>query len=219
MKASPTIWLAGLALAVALSGCGLIDFAVEKGVGTVTPPAMSKPVHSLAGQRVVVLAEAAPGLAPEGAPLAALRVAEAVAKELSDRRAAAEIVNPRDVTLQAQRDPDFNRKSVAEVGALFKADAVVYLVIQAYAVTGAAEAESYTGYVSTAVRVVDVKSKEQVWPPMNQVHFLEARSTVGIKADSLRQAEKVLLAGLARKVGMLFVPYNLEDQPLAPEVR
>jgi len=220
MTKNNVLTLAVLALlAAALSGCGALSYFTEKTFSAVTPPAMSKPAHSLAGKTVVVLVDAAPGLQTEGTPQVALRVAQAVARELADRKAAAAIVNPQDVAIAAQSDPQFGRKSVVDIGREFQADCVVYLVLQSFVLTQATGAESFNGYISVGVRVIDVKAGAQIWPAMDQVHFLDAASTAGIKADSQRQAEQVLLAGLARKVGMLFVSYNLEEAPRGAEVK
>ena len=80
-------------------------------------------------------------------------------------------------------------------------------------------ADSYAGRVSLELRVVDVKAGRQVYPDMGQGRMIEARSPSGIQAEGRSEAEKVLLGGLARKVGKIFVPYVVEELPRGAEIQ
>jgi len=214
-------WSAGLLLALvpALGGCSILSFVVEKTFSVVTPPPRTQPACSLAGKSVLILVDAAAAEMADQQPQLTNRVALALARELDAKRAAAAIINPQDLAVYAQRDPDYSRKTVVEIGRDFKVDLVVDVIVQSYVLTKATAGDTFSGYAAVALRVVDVKRSRQLWPDMNQLHLLEVSSPAGITSESPPQAEKILLEGLARKVGMVFAAYDLESLPLNPQVK
>ena len=202
-----------------LSGCGAISYITEKTFAMFTPPQKTRPSYSLGGKSILLLVDPATQEVSSRYPGMKFALAKTLAKELSDRKAARTIVNPRDMIAFAQSRPGFAHMSVAEIGAAFKVDQVVQIVVNDYYLEQTLAADSYAGRVSLAVRVVDVGAARQVYPDMGQGRMVEARSPSGIQAEGRSEAEKVLLGGLARKVSMLFVPYVVEKLPRGAEVQ
>jgi len=202
-----------------LSGCGAISYVTEKTFQMFTPPAKTRPSYSLKGKSILLLVDTATQEISSRHPGMKYGMAKTIAKELSDRKAARTIVNPRDLVTFAQSRPGFAQMGVAEIGAAFQVDQVVQLVVNDYYLEQMLAADSYAGRVSLEVRVVDVKTAQQAYPGMGQGRMVEIRSPSGIQAEGLSEAEKVFLGGLARKIGMLFVPYVVEELPRGSEIK
>ena len=79
--------------------------------------------------------------------------------------------------------------------------------------------DRYSGECVVALRVIDAEENQQIFPDLEQFHVIEARTPTGISAQSRQEAEKVLLEGLARKVGHVFAAYEVEERSEHPEVQ
>jgi len=208
-----------LLLALTMIGCGPLNFLVVKTVALFSPPPKTQPLYSLEGKSIVVLVDAANQDLADSHPQMTYKVARAVAGELSDRRAAASIVSPRDVVTYAQSEPDFRRKSAVAIGTNFNVDLVVHVIVQTYHLAGAAASDTYSGMAGVGLRVIDVQGRRQAFPDMERLHLVEVRSGTGITAGSLAGAEKTLLDALALKVAQVFTAYELDELPKKAEVK
>lgn len=204
---------------LALGGCGALSYITEKTFQMFTPPQKTRPSYSLKGKSILLLVDTATQEVSSRHPGMKFALAKTIAKELSDRKAARSIVNPRDMIAFAQSRPEFARMGVVEIGAAFEVDQVVQIVVNNYHLQRTLAADSYAGRVSLELRVVDVKAGRQVYPDMGQGRMVEAGSPSGIQAEGRSEAEKVLLGGLARKVGMIFVPYVVEKLPRGAQIQ
>jgi hypothetical protein len=205
-------------LAIALFGCGPIDFFVMKTTQLFQGPPKTKPAFGLEGKTVVILVDAGNQDLLEVYPTVRYRVAQAVAQELDRQRAAARIVSPRDVMTLSQTDQDFNRKSAVEIGRHFEVDTVVHLVIQNYQLAAAVAGESYNGQADLGLRVIDVAAAAQVFPDLERLHPVGVRSDTGITGDRA-EVERKLLDALALKVGQVFAAYEVDALPRKAEVK
>jgi hypothetical protein len=142
-----------------------------------------------------------------------------VAQELSGRDAARTIINPLDVESFAHSEPNYAMMSVVDVGKAFHVDEVVQIVVTEYDLEPTVGSDQYMGRVAVDLCVVSVARQQQVYPSMDRGHTIEAGSASGITASSRSEAEKAILDALARKVGMVFVPYVIEEQPKRAEVK
>lgn len=206
-------------LVLSLLGCGPCNYAAEKMFLLFGPTPKTRPAFSLEGKSILILVDVGNQDLADDYPLLTYQVAKIVAAELSDRRAAASIVSPRDLVTYAQREPDYRRKSAVEIGEAFNVQQVLHVVVQSYALEAAAGGDSYNGMTDVGLRVIDVAAKQQVFPDMETLHFLEVKSPMGITADSQEAAERILLDGLALKVGQVFVAYDLDSLPKKPQVK
>jgi len=208
-----------LLLALTMLGCGALNFLVQKTVTLFSPPPKTQPLYSLSGKNIVILVDAATQELADRYPQMTYRIARSLAAELSERRAAASIISPRDVVTYAQKEPEFRNKSAVAIGRNFKVDLVVHLIVQGYHLSGAAGGDSFNGMADIGLRVIDVHEKRQVFPDMERLHMVEVRSPTGITAGSRPTAEKALLDGLTLKISRAFVAYELEELPRKAEVK
>jgi len=205
-------------LAATLSGCNVLDVVLAKGAAVAEGDPKTKPLFSLQGRHVVILVDAANQELLDRYPTVRYRLGAAVAQELGRVRAAATIVNPRDLMTYAQTEPEYDRLSAVEIGRHFQADTVLHLVITRYDVEQAAGVETFAGQAEVDLRVIDVPKAEQIFPGLGRFHTLSAKSKTGITAENASQAEGKIIDALALKVSLVFVEYKTEDLPRRPDV-
>lgn len=208
----------GLA-ALTLLGCGPFGFVLDRTITLFTPPPRTTPKYTFGDKSIVILVDVANQDLAERYPQMTYGVARTVAAELSKTAAAGRIVNPRDVAMAAQHEPGFRTLSTVAVGERFGVDQVLHMIVTGYGLESAVGGGSYNGAAGVSLRVIDVAEREQVWPPMNQLHQVDVRSSAGITAATRAEAEETLLEGLALEVSMVFAEYFVEDIPRGREVR
>lgn len=208
-----------LLVAAAATGCSTLGFLVEKTTRVVQGPPKTTPEYSIEGQHVLVLVDVGSTALETANPRLRYKVAQAIASELTEQKAAASVVSPRAVMMRTQMDPAFAGKSVAAVGREFDVDRVLHFVVEGYELERAVIGDSFNAYASLSLKIIDPETGEKVFPDSGGSKFVEVRSSTGIQKDTHRAAEQVLLDGLALKVGQLFVPYEINEMPLGPEVR
>ncbi len=203
----------------AAPGCSTVEYLVYKTGLMFTPPRKTKPLVKLNDSDVLLLVDVADQRLLSEYPMVRFRAGKAFHAELTERGAARRVVDPRKVLAYSQGDPDYVRKSAAEIGRHFGVDCVVQLVIQSHVLDKTLVGDRYGGESVVALRVIDAKANRQIFPDLEQFHVVEARTPTGISAQSRQEAEKVLLEGLARKVGHIFAAYEVEERPEHPEVQ
>jgi hypothetical protein len=218
MRNAALVLLLALA-APTLGGCSALSYMTEMTFRVFTPPPTTTPLFSLDGKNVLILVDTGRQELDEAQPRLKYEVAKALANELGGKHAAWSFVNPLDLEVFSKSHSDYSRLSVVEIGQSFKVDWVLHVIVEDYHLEATAAAENYVGLAVVGLRVIDVKTGEQLFPNLNGEQLVEARSPTVIAASSIRAAEKILNEGLALNVGKVFVPYVIEKLPMRPEVK
>jgi len=206
-------------VATSLAGCSGLDYMMAQTAKVFTPPPKTTPAYRLDGKDVLILVDPASQSLLARSPRLPYVMARAVAQELSNRKDARTIVNPLDVESFAQNEPNYAAMTVVDIGKAFRVDEVVQIGVTQYDLTPTTGSDQYAGHVAIDLCVIDVKKGQQAYPAAGRSQTIEAGSAAGITASSRGDAEKILLDGLARKVGMVFVPYLIDERPMRAEVK
>lgn len=213
-------YIAPLVLLAAFSMCGGgCSYIAEMGGRLFTKPPKTTPEYLFGTDKVLVLVDVADRSLEREMPRLNYDLAQAIILELDRTRATGGMVSPRVVAHYRQTTPNYQLMTVPQIGRGLEVDQVLHVVVHSLHLESPLMSDHYDGEIVLGLRVYDVATGNQVWPPHQMEHHLEGRTPTGINADSRSRALDKMLEDMAHKTGLLFAAYEVEKLPVRQEVK
>ncbi len=161
------LFLSGVFIALTAAGCGPI-------YGIFIEPIRPKPKipaeHNLRDKKVLVWVERGDehAFGGEGAVLR-YELTMKLHDELKKHKAADALVAYDEIARYRHHNPDWAAENLRDIGSYFKADEVLYVLIEHFQLRHAAGHDYYDAGVSGQCKVIDVESGKRLWP-RNETH-------------------------------------------------
>lgn len=202
-------------LLVPLAGCNIIGPAFY----FIHGPEQTEAAYDLnSEQPVVVFVDDSGSLVPDRT--SRKRIGQAAEKAILTEAEVKRVISSDSALAVVSREKFGQPLGVAEVGQAVGADIVVYALITSFTISP--DGVSYQPMASALVRIVDVKTKERIWPTGDETARavnVKARDLQGAPPANLGQraeAERRLATQLGDEIGKLF--YKHESTPSTSRV-
>jgi hypothetical protein len=125
------------------------------------------------------------------------------------------VVPAEDITRLRQRDPQFERRGVREIGRRLKADRVLHLNVRKFTLHDETVAPAYKGRFEIAVKVIDTSAEKaedvRLWPSSGEGKVVEVTTELHTgKGESYNeQLTRRLCEEMADKIAKLFYDHKM----------
>lgn len=206
--------LAGLA--GVLPGCPAVGYLAA----LFTPPEKVEPVYKLPEDKVVLVLVDDPAFRSGNAPIKP-ELSREINSLLEGHRLVRRVVPYKELLNFIASEPNYNQMPTTEVGKALKADLVIVVEIEDFALKDAPQSTVYHGRLKTSVRVVSTK-KGKLWPKhLTRGHPVKPVETPIQQGDGSSQFEiklsRKLARSMAEKIVNLFFEHTGPDHSDLPE--
>lgn len=194
----------------AVGGCNVIGAAMYK----FSPPPEVPAKYTLKNVPTVVLVEnyRNPDLSANESELLGRYVQE----KLSDKKLVTIVPSEKILDLKNTRPSEYSRMTIPDIGKAVGAEQVIYIDLQAAGVGSMAGDFMYKGKGAAAVKVVDCKTGDTLWPTDSADGFgisYETPALKGGEGSTYNGVRDQLFNGFADRIAKLFYTWRQEDTP------
>jgi hypothetical protein len=211
--------LLAVALAITCGGCDAMAYILSKTFAPFVPEPAIRAQYELKGKSIVVLLDFEDPLLAEEHPRVQIDLARNICLKLDARKAIESYVEPRDLVILRQQEPDFDRWPISKVGRRCDADIVMHLNILEFRLKTSETSSVFQGRAEVGVSLVATTTGKQIWPELARPRLIQAEALPKPDVKNAADAERILTEGLADKISRLFYTHKTSELPLRSDVK